>query len=75
MALTNIEDLIECDGQITLGYLAPAGCVAIANNEAQTLAMLRRRPGEPLMVLLKRLDHAIERAVEYEEYIDEINQS
>jgi hypothetical protein len=36
--------------------------------------MLRRRPGESLTALLERLDHAIERAVEYDEYLDEINE-
>jgi len=35
--------------------------------------MLMRRPGESLTALLERLNHAIERVVEHEEYLDEIN--
>ena len=73
MKLDNIEELITCDGQVTLGHLAPVGCIAVANDESGTLAMLKRRPGETFTALLQRLDHAIERAVEYEEYIDEVN--
>ena len=73
MKLSNIEGLIECDGQINVGYLYPVGCVAVANDEHNTLAMLKRRPNESFEDLLKRLDQAIERAVEFEEYIDEIN--
>jgi hypothetical protein len=73
MKLSNIEGLIECDGQINVGYINPVGCVAVANDEHNTLAMLKRRPEESFMDLLKRLDHAIECAIEHEEYIDEIN--
>ncbi|MEE4146291.1 MAG: hypothetical protein V2I26_15915 [Halieaceae bacterium] len=73
MKLLNIESLIECDGQITVGHMRPVGCVAIANDESNTLAMLKQRPGESLMALLERLDQAIERAVEDEEFADEIN--
>jgi hypothetical protein len=74
MKLENIESLIECDGQITVGHMRPVGCVAVANDESNSLAMLRRRPGESFMALLERLDYAIERALEYEEFTDEINQ-
>ena len=73
MELPNIESLIECDGQITVGHMRPVGCVAIANDESNTLAMLKQRQGESLMALLERLDHAIERAIENEEFADEIN--
>ena len=73
MKLSNIEELSECDGQINVGSTNPLGCVAVANDEHNTLAMLKRRPEESFMDLLKRLDQAIERAIEHEEYIDEIN--
>jgi hypothetical protein len=53
--------------------MSPVGCVAIANDESNTLTMLKRRPGESFTALLERLDHAIERAVEYDEYLDEMN--
>jgi len=74
MKLENIEALIDGDGQVTLGNMRPVGCVAVANEESETLAMLKRRPGESLTELLERLDHAIERAFEYDEYLDEINE-
>lgn len=74
MKLENIEALIDSDGQVTLGYMRPVGCVAVANDESNALAMLRRRPGESLTALLERLDQAIENALEYDEYIDEVNQ-
>ena len=73
MKLENIESLIECEGQITVGHMRPVGCVAIANDEGNTLAMLKQRPGESVTALLERLDHAIERAIEHEEFADEIN--
>lgn len=57
--LTNIDELIEDGGQITVGYLDPIPCVAVANDESHTLVMLKRRPGESLQQLLERLDAAI----------------
>jgi hypothetical protein len=72
--LSYIEDLIDGEGQITLGYMNPVGNVAIANEGPHTLAMLCKRRGETLTALLERLDHAIERAIEYDEITDEINQ-
>ncbi len=74
MKLANIEELVDCDGQITLGNMKPVGCIAVANDESNTLVMLRRRPGESFTALLERLDHAIGRAVEFDEYLDEVNQ-
>lgn len=75
MKLENIEWLIENDGQITLGRMRPVkGCVAIANDEENTLAMLKRHPEESFTDLLERLDAAIEGALEYDEYIDEVNE-
>lgn len=73
MNYENIEALIEGDGQITLGQIHPVGCVAVANDESNSLAMLKRRPGESLAVLLERLDLAILRALEYDDFTDEIN--
>ena len=74
MKLDNIEALIDSDGQVTLGHMRPVGCVAVANDESNALAMLRRRPGESLTALLERLDQAIKRAVEHDEYLDEVNE-
>jgi hypothetical protein len=72
LCLPNIEALIE-DGEITLGVIRPVGCVAIANDGHNALAMLKRRPGENLADLLLRLDSAIELAIEHEKFTDEIN--
>lgn len=72
-ALPNIETLIEADGQITVGHLNPVGVVAIANAGRNTLAMLRRRRGENLAALLRRLDAAVHLALEEDERTDEIN--
>jgi hypothetical protein len=70
--LPHIATLIA-DGEITVGILNPVGCVAVATDGHNTLAMLKRRPGETLTQLLTRLDQAIERAWTEEIYTDEIN--
>ena len=72
MHLPNIESLLE-EGQITVGALHPVGCVAIANDDHNTLAMVRRRPGESLQKLLLRLDQAIAKALDDGEFTDEVN--
>lgn len=71
----NLEALIENRGQITIGYMAPFECVAIANDEHNTVASLVRRRNESVPELLERLDMAIEAAYEYDQIIDEVNQS
>lgn len=70
--LPHIATLIA-DGEITVCILNPVGCVAVATDGHNTLAMLKRRPGETLTQLLTRLDQAIERAWTEEIYTDEIN--
>ena len=70
--LPHIAQLIS-DGEITVGMLNPVGCVAVATDGHNSLAMLKRRPGETLAQLLTRLDQAIERAWTEEIYTDEIN--
>lgn len=72
MHLPNIESLIEF-GEITVGVIRPIGCVAIANDGHNALAMLRRRNGETLQQLLIRLDQAIAKAEDDGEFTDEIN--
>jgi hypothetical protein len=69
----NIDDLIQSDGEITLGRVGLFPCTAIANADHGTLAMLVRRRDESLMALLDRLEAAIEDAIEREVYVDEIN--
>lgn len=70
--LPHVAALIA-DGEITVGMLNPVGCVAVATDGHNSLAMLKRRPSETLAQLLTRLDQAIERAWTEEIYTDEIN--
>lgn len=71
--MKNIELLIADGGDINLGALAAHECAATAADGSNTLAMLVRREGETLNALLKRLDKAIARAWEHDEFIDEVN--
>jgi hypothetical protein len=70
--LPHIAELIN-DGEITVGTLVPVGCVAIATDGHNSLAMLRRREGETLAQLLTRLDLAVGKAFTEEVFTDEIN--
>ena len=72
-SLPNIEYLIDGNGEMTIGNLGPIRCAATASDDDQSLAMLVRRNNETLGQLLIRHDHAIEKAVEDETFIDEIN--
>ena len=67
--------LIDEGGQITIGAMRPLPCVAIANDDHGSLAMLRRRSDESIPQLLRRLNDCIALAVEADEMIDEINVS
>ena len=71
-SLSNITELIR-HGQITVGVIRPMGCVAIANDAYQSLAMLVRRKGESLPQLLERLDLAVGKALHDDICTDEIN--
>ncbi len=73
MKLDNIDDLIDGNGQVTLGAIGPVQCAAVATDGTQALAMLVRRDGESLAALLRRLDKAIEDALEGDVFVDEIN--
>ena len=68
----HIAELIG-HGEITVGEIGPVGCVAIAHDEGQTLAMLARRKGETFFQLLTRLDLAIAKAYTEDIFTDEIN--
>lgn len=72
-SLPNIEYLIDGNGEITIGGIGPINCAATAADDDQSLAMLVRRDGETLEQLLIRLNRAIEKAVEDEIFVDEIN--
>ncbi len=71
-SLPNLAELIDY-GEITVGTLAPVGCVTVASDEDCTYAMLRRRKGETLLQLLSRLDQAIDKALTLGTFTDEIN--
>jgi hypothetical protein len=49
------------------------GCVAVAHDGHNSLAMLHRRRGETLLQLLTRLEFAVDQAVTEEVFTDEIN--
>ena len=60
-------------GQITVGNVRPVGCVAVAHDGRQTVAMLLRREGETATELLTRLDLAIAKAIAEGIRVDEVN--
>ena len=72
MSLRHISELIAY-GEITVGEKVPIGCIAIAHDGHNSLAMLKRRKGETLIQLLTRLDHAIAKANKEDVFTDEIN--
>lgn len=74
LLLPHIAEFIDY-GEITLGQMYPAGCVAVAADGHNSLAMLVRRDGETLAQLLTRLDRAIAKAIEDDIFTDEINPS
>ena len=70
--LPSIEELMKY-GQITVGNVRPVGCVAVAHDGRQTVAMLLRRKEESVTELLTRLDLAIAKAYSEGIRIDEVN--
>ncbi len=72
-SLPNIEFLIDGNGNITIGQVGPSPCAATACQERRLLAMLVRREDETLEQLLMRLETAIDKAIEEDIIIDEIN--
>jgi hypothetical protein len=56
---THIDALMKAGGQITLGRMAPLDGVAVAADDKDIYAVLRRRPEETVAALLQRLDQAI----------------
>ena len=70
--LPSIEELMKY-GQITMSNVRPVGCVAVAHDGRQTVAMLLRRKGESVTELLTRLDLAIAKAFSEGIRVDEVN--
>jgi hypothetical protein len=56
-----------------LGRVAPIECAAIASDEYAMLAALVRRKDESFADLMQRLDAALAKAIENDEFTDEIN--
>ena len=69
----NLQDLVDCDGEITVRYRSSVERVAAAMQERQVYAPLRVDDGELVPDILDRLDAAVAKAVEDEIYTDEIN--
>lgn len=72
-ALSHIAAVMDSGGQIMLGTVKPLCGAAVAHDGKKTLAMLRRRPAEPVADLLLRLDAAIATAQSTGSRVDEIN--
>ena len=70
---SNIEELIDNGGNVSIGDIPPVPCAAVAADESIMLAALLRREGESLVSLLDRLDQAVGMAFVEEIYTDEIN--
>jgi hypothetical protein len=68
-----LQELIDNEGQVTLGYVDPIPCVAVASNSHDMLAALKRKRGESLIDLLNRLDTAVALSEEDGSTVDEIN--
>lgn len=68
-----LQELIASGGTISIGAIHPIPCAAIANDEHNMLAALVRRDKESLVDMLKRLDGAVGKALEHDEFTDEIN--
>ena len=71
--MKNIETLIADGGNITLGRVYPIECATTAADGHNSMATPVRREGETLNALLKRLDKAIGRYFDNDEFVDEIN--
>lgn len=61
------QELIESHGEINIVHRHPLRYVAMSNDESGMLAILKRRPDKSLSALLRRLDKAVYRAIEFEE--------
>lgn len=72
--LRHLESLVlDGHGDITIGRAYSIPCAATAADEDRQVAALVHREGETLADLLIRLDKAIERAYEHDQFIDEIS--
>ena len=70
----HIEPFVDGCGTISIGRIGPHPCAAVAFDEDQQLVALVRRPKESLEALLVRLNKALGRALDDDEYTDEVNE-
>ena len=69
-----LEDFVlHGEGHLSIGEVGPFACAADASDPRAMFATLQRRVGEPLMQLLQRPEAALSRALDHDEYTDEIN--
>jgi len=71
--MKHLETLIEDGGDISIGPIGAAPCVAAAADAHNAIAMIVRNEGETLGALMRRLDHAVGRFYDHDEITDEIN--
>ena len=69
----NIEWLVENGGEVSIGRAGLTKCAAIASDEGNMIAALKKRKDESVEELLQRLDHAIHLATEEEKFINELD--
>ncbi len=69
----HLQGLIDDAGSFVIGRVDPIPCVAVASDNHIMYAALVRRDGETLIQLLDRLDAALAKAFETDDYTDEIN--
>jgi len=69
----HIEEFIESGGNINIGPIAPIECAAVAADHHGMIAALVRRSTETFNDLMRRLDHAVDLAMNQDAITDEIN--
>ncbi len=69
----NLQDLLDDDGNLTIGQIMPIPCAAIAADEYTMRVALIRQPNESLAELLVRLDLALGEVNATGDSIDDIN--
>ena len=65
--------VLSAGGQLSVGKIGPIACAAVAADDHTMYAALQRHADESLAQLLQRLDATLLRALDHDEYIDEIN--
>lgn len=73
LKLGNLEELLDCEGEVGLGRMGPVREGAAASEFRHDLALLARRRGESWVDLLRRLDWAVGQVRDGGERIDEVN--